>query len=289
MSWVSRAIQEWLTANDSVADTYWHTTLAEEAAQRQAGLAKLAELAADAHRDARERLEKLVGQTLDPLAGEAPSDWRAYPDELHTSVLQGYLGELLAGVIAENYRPHGRAWLVPAFLFRGHNAAFEELERQRQLGGPARPVPGRTGDDALAFEVGEDASIVAWLWGEAKCTHDHSAALIADAHEQLSKAIRIPVSLVQLIEVLGDSQREDRDRWIAALRELLYSDDPPPRYDLCVYVCGRKPVRRPTWITTDAPHPSYTATGPLQAVEVHFDDFDGVLVAIYPGHTVSRA
>ena len=54
----------------------------------------------------------------------------AYPDDLETSVLQGYLGELLAGLIAENYAPHGRRWIVPAFLFRGHQAAFQALERQ---------------------------------------------------------------------------------------------------------------------------------------------------------------
>jgi hypothetical protein len=289
MSWVSSALQGWLVATDSVAGRYRHTVLEEESARRDAGLAALAALAAEAHRDARERVERLVGHTLDPLAEAAPPEWRVYPDALHTSVLQGYLGELLAGLVAENYEPHERPWLVPAFLFRGHSAAFEELERQRQLGGPARPIPGRTGDDALAFELAEDGSVLAWLWGEAKCTHDHSAALIGDAHEQLSKEIRVPVSLIQLIEVLAESQRDDRDRWIAALRELLYSNDPPPRYDLCVYVCGRKPVQSSTWITTGAPHPRYTSAGPLQAVEVHLEDFDTALVAVYPRHTVSRA
>jgi len=204
-------------------------------------------------------------------------------------VLQGYLGELLAGLVAENFSPHERTWLVPAFLFRGHSAAFEELERQRQLGAPARPLPGRTGDDALAFEVDGEGGIIAWLWGEAKCTHDHSATLIADAHVQLSKEIRVPVSLLQLIDVLEELGGEESDRWVAALRELLYTENAPPRYDLCVYVCGRKPVRRESWLPRDRPHVRYTAPGPLHAVEVHFDDFDAVLVGAYPRHVVNRA
>lgn len=289
MRWISEPFQAWLRPIESVADTYRHTRLSEEARHRDGGLAALAELAAEAHRDARERLERLVAATLDPLADDAPPEWRQYPDALHTTVLQGHLGELLGGLVAENYAPHERVWTVPAFLFRHHYTAFEELERRRQLGGPARPVPGRTGDDALAFELDDEGSVVAWLWGEAKCTHDHSSELIRSAHEQLSKAIRLPVSIVQLIEVLEGSDRADRDRWIASLRELLYSDDPPPRFDLCIYVCGRRPVQRETWIPIETPHEAYTASGPLHAVEIHFEDFDDVLLAVYPAHEVNRA
>lgn len=77
----------------------------------------LAALAEEAHRDARQRLERLIGISLDPIPNGTSPDWH-YPEGLQTSVLQGYLGELLAGLIAENYQPHGRAWVVPAFLFR---------------------------------------------------------------------------------------------------------------------------------------------------------------------------
>lgn len=191
-------------------------------------------------------------------------------------------------MIAENYEPHGRTWVVPAFLFRGHLAAQQDLEKRRQLGGPARPIPGRTGDDALAFQIDDDGALVAWLWGEAKCTHDHNAGLISGGHEQLSVARRVPVDLAQMIEVLSDSPSPANERWIASLRELMFSADPPPRLDLFVYVCGRKPVQRPTWIPRDSPHEAYTGAGPLQAVEVHLEEFDDVLLATYPGHVISR-
>jgi hypothetical protein len=285
--WVSPQLVEWLTAARAVNRTYRHTMLTEEPANRAAGLASLGALSAEAHRDARERLERLTGISLDPLQG-APPDWRPYPDGLHTSALQGYMGEVLAGVVAENYQPHGQPWVVPAFLFRGHQAAYQELERRRQLGGPARPIPGRTGDDALAFQIDEDGAVTAWLWGEAKCTHDHDAGLVNAGHRQLSATIRVPVDLVQLIDVLGESQDPSREPWIASLRELLYSVNPPPRYDLFVYVCGRTPVQRATWIPANQPHASYSGVGPLEAIEIHFSDFDEVLLAAYPQHVINR-
>jgi hypothetical protein len=195
---------------------------------------------------------------------------------------------LLAGLLAENYKPHGRRWSVPAFLFRGHLPAYQDLERRRQLGGPARPIPGRTGDDALAFELDETNAIVAWLWCEAKCTHDHGSALIAAGHEQLSAAVRIPVDLVQLIAILEESSDPDSERWIASLREMLFSSAPPPRFDMLVYVCGRKPVQQPSWISEAEPHSHYAGGRPLQAVEVHLDGFDEVLTAAYPGHVIHR-
>lgn len=288
VKWLSPELQSWLTSADTVNGTYRHALVTEDAAHRAEGLSSLAALTVEAHRDAHERLERLIGISLDPLAGVEPVGWRPYPDGLHTSVLQGYFGEMLAGVIAENYQPHGRMWAVPAFLFRGHQAAYQELERRRQLGGPARPVPGRTGDDALAFEVDDDGAIVGWLWGEAKCTHDHDSGMIAAGHQQLSVAIRVPVDLIQLIDVLGDSRDAASERWIASLRELLFSTDPPPRYDMLVYVCGRDPIRKATWIPQDTPHSQYTRAGPLEAVEVHLADFDEVLLAAFPRHVINR-
>ncbi len=287
MRWISAPLVEWLRPQRAVNGTYRHVLLSEDPESRADGLASLTTVVAEAHRDARERLERLIGTSLDPIQGGLP-DSRPYPDGLHTSALQGYLGEVLAGVVAENYQPHGESWVVPAFLFRGHQAAYQELERRRQLGGPARPIPGRTGDDALAFRVDEDGRVTAWLWAEAKCTHDHDAGLIDAGHRQLSTEIRVPVDLIQLIDVLADSREPLRERWIASLRELLYASNPPRRFDLFVYVCGRRPVRRATWLPKDQPHRSYTGPGPLEAVEIHFSDFDEVLVAVYPQHVIDR-
>jgi hypothetical protein len=287
MSLRSPALQTWLNP-DAVGDSsYRHSLLREVSAERAAGLQALADLVVEAHRDSRERLERLVGISLDPVTGSPPT-WPPFPDALHTTVLQGYLGEIFAGLIAENWLPHGKDWTVPAFLFRGHLAAYQQLERNRQLGGPARPTPGRTGDDALAFALDENDAIVAWMWGEAKCTHEHDSSLIAAGHRQLSSEIRVPVDLIQLIEVLQESRRPDRDRWVSSLRELLRSDNPPPRFDLFVYVCGRQPRRKLAWVSRDTPDSRYSRSGPLEAVEVQLVDFDAVLRAVYPNHLIER-
>jgi len=96
---------------------------------------------------------------------------------------------------------------------------------------------------------------------------------------------------IQLIDVLEHRGDHASKAWAEALRQLilLAEDDAPPRSDLLVYVCGRKPVRSDDWLPTDAPAPEYTGGRPLEAVEVHLDQLDGVLKAVFPAHTVDRA
>jgi hypothetical protein len=249
----SNEIRAWFEANRALNGAYRHLRLSEREAARDAGLNELSKLVREAHRDARERLERLMGVSLDPLdpGAVARPDVEVYPDALDTITLQGYLGEILAGVVAENYDPHGHQWTVPAFLFRGHAAAAQALERRRQLGGPARRGPGRTGDDALAFVTDDDGVITAWLYGEAKCTHDHNRQLIHSAHEQLSTEIYAPVDLTQLIEILDERGSADARRWADALRLLLLvpRDEAPERYDMLMYVCGRRPIQSQSWLS----------------------------------------
>ncbi len=293
MSLQSDALRDWLAASRSTNGAYRQLRLNEVPEMRVAALEELQRLAGEAHADAKNHWESLLGMSLNPIASDSGdrAEMPAYPDSLHTTTLQGYLGELLAGLIAENFRPHEIEWRVPAFLFSTHTVAVQSIERRRQLGGPARPIPGRTGDDALAFLVGEDGLISAWLWGEAKCTHDHNISLVHDGHAQLSTSIYLPVDLGQLIEILERRTDTDSHEWAARLRLLLLLDESaaPPRYDMFVYVCGRGPVRRTDWLSTSGPAAEYTGNRPLEAVEVHLtEDFDDVLVATYPAHVVNR-
>ena len=287
MSFQHPDLSEWLERTEEQHDSFRHTLVREVTEHRPAGLVALKKLAEQAHLDAKQRLERFQRVSLDPL--ERPPTPLVFPDSLHTSAIQGYLGELLAGISAENFSPHDREWRVPAFLFRGHQAAYQDLERRRQLGGPARPIPGRTGDDALAFEVDDEGTIVGWLWGEAKCSHDHNAGLISDGYKQLSAAFSVPVDLMQLVEILEQRGDEESRQWVSSLRELQYASTSPPRFDLLVYVCGRSPATKKTWIAREQPHEKYEREGPIQAIEIQFGDFDGVLTAIYPEHVVNRA
>lgn len=284
-------LQRWLVASRNSSGTYRHLRLNEDREARAAGLKALGRLVREAHRDALERLERLYGISLDPLdtAPRVLPNVQTYPDQLDTITLQGYLGEIFAGLIAENYEPHGREWEVPAFLFRAHAAGAQALERRRQLGEPAA-APGRTGDDAVAFIRDGSGRIVEWLYAEAKCTKGHDRQLIRAAHKQLSTNLYLPVDLVLLIEIL--EQRGDRDarEWADALRLLLLTDarSAPPRSDMLVYVCGRRPKERDAWISVDAPEADYTGGRPLEAAEAHLVHFDDVLRGAYTTHNVKR-
>jgi hypothetical protein len=226
---------------------------------------------------------------LDPAAVADPTSF-VYPDDLDTVTIQGYLGEVFAGLVAENFAPHGGSWIVPAFLFRDHMAAIQSLERRRQLGGPARSAPGRTGDDAIAFRLGADGEVVEWLFAEAKCTDQHNSGLVSEGHSQFDLPIWLPIDLVQLIEILRSRDEPGDGAWVDALTNLLLKDSAsaPPRSDLFVYVCGRRPIRKTTWLRPDKPHAKYQAGKQLEAVEVHLEDFDHVLGRVYPAHQVSR-
>jgi hypothetical protein len=289
----SAAIQAWLDATRSVNGSYRHLRLSENREARAEALEELSRLVREAHADARLHWERLRGLSLDPLDPAAGRDTAmpAYPDSLHTITLQGYLGEVLAGLIAENFEPHAIQWYVPAFLFPTHAAAFQALERRRQLGGPAKRIPGRTGDDALAFSLDDEGTVRKWLWGEAKCTHDHNTTLIRDGHVQLSASFYLPVDLSLLVETLERRDDTESRAWAERLRLLLLQDaeSAPPRYDMFVYVCGRGPVQNDDWLPTDSHSPHYTGERPLEAVELHLTaDFDEVLITAYPVHTVDR-
>ncbi len=246
-------------------------------------------LISNAHEDARLRLRRLASGSLDPLAEpdeRDPAD--GYPQRLHIQTLKGYFGEILAGAAAENLHPFGiKDWEVPAYLFRFHLVEFQQLDMMDQTGADAELRPGRTGDDCLAFSRDADGNIVAVLFCEAKCTADHDAGLIADAHEKSSLPNLLPVDLLQVIDVLEDSADAAAARWVDALRRFYFKGPNPgsdyERFDQITYICGRSPVRPglKSWISSDKPHVKYTATRRLHVAEIHLSDVEALIKDAY--------
>ena len=198
--------------------------------------------------------------------------------------LKGYFGEAMAGIFAETIPPFGKdEWTVPAYLFRFHSVAFQHLELLKQTGGAATPIPGRTGDDCLAFRRADDGTIVASLLCEAKCLAGHNAQKINEAHEKSSLANAIPVDLFQLIEILNDSKSPGAVQWVNSLRQLALSRGGKgyERVDHITYICGQKPKKGKTWIPSDKPHTKYTGGRKLHVVEVHLTDVDQLVERIY--------
>lgn len=279
----------WLLAqrSESADKQYRHCLLKEDLGHRSEILEDLTAYVQSAHEDARCRLRKLAGISLAPSGCAAPDDpAQGYPERLHIRTLKGYFGEVLAGLFVEHFSPFGLDnWQVPAFLFRFHSLAFDQLELWRQTDKEPGIIPGRTGHDCLAFQRDGDGRILRSLICEAKCTKDHSSNLISEAHETVSEANLKPIEILRLIEILQDCVNHDSDQWVESLRNLYFQDAESEyeRCDLVSYVCGRSPVRdsRTAWVPTETPHTKYTASRRLEVVEAHLHDVEILICQVY--------
>jgi hypothetical protein len=240
-----------------------------------------------AHEGARRALRAPLEDSLHPLDYDTDVDPAfGYPHKLGDTALQGFFGEIIAGIVAEYYTgDNEHEWKVPVYLFRTHIVAFQQLELMKQTRNWERQIVGRTGDDGLAFAIDDDGRIVAWLACEAKCTRNHSSTLIRDNHQKLSQPLTRPVDLLRLIDALMDYRDDVYSRkWIAALRRYwwkLSRDSSAERCDFSMYVCGTCPERNSTWISTDTPHRSYTARRNLTCAEFHLVGVDRIIRALY--------
>jgi hypothetical protein len=284
-------IASWLTVivQSPSPGRYEHLLAEENGHDRSVILPRLQTLISQAHQDARDRIRRLALGSLDPLAGCSAKDpAEGYPERLHIQTLKGYFGEVLAGIVAENLHPFGiKEWEVPAYLFRFHLVEFQQLDMIGQTGAAARRRPGRTGEDCLAFRRDANGDIVATLFCEAKCTSDHDAGMIGDAHEKSSSVNLLPVDLLQLVEILEDAPGPTAKGWVEVLRAL-YLKGPNPgsgyeRLDQVTYICGRKPAKKgpKTWIPSDNPHPKYTAKRRLHVAEIHLSDVEDLIKNVY--------
>ena len=240
-----------------------------------------------AHDGARQALRAPLEDSLHPLDHDTDVDPAfGYPHKLGGTALQGFFGEIIAGIIAENYvGDDEQEWEVPAYLFRTHVVAFQQLELMKQTDAWERQIVGRTGDDGLAFRRDEDGQIIAWLACEAKCTRNHSSTLIKDNHAKLSQAVTRPVDLLRLIDALKDYRDDDYSRkWIASLRRYwweLSGKSSAERCDFSMYVCGVCPRRKSTWISISRPHKGYTSRRNLTCAEFHLVGVDDVIRSLY--------
>lgn len=279
-------LQSWLEEDySSSADgRYVHRLLREDKTKRESILAAIRTVYEQAHNDAKRRLRKLLTDTLDPLDERASDPVVGYPERLDIVTLQGYFGEVMAGILAEAFAHFGKNdWKVPAFLFRFHTFAFDQLELMKQTGSKPGIIPGRSGEDCIAFLCNEDHRIIASLICEAKCTLDHKSDLIAEAHRQASSTYLKPLGIAQIIEVLEDYCDDASKQWITSLRNLHFQDpiQDYERYDLICYVCGQAPSRKASWISVQQPHQKYTGGRKLEAIEVHLDDVKALIHHVY--------
>ncbi len=246
--------------------------------------------------DARRRIRRGFEDDLSPFRDPSNDPAANYPALLHRVTLQGYFGEMLAVMAVEHWGAHGYMdWVVPAFLFRLHDQEFQHLEaiNERLAGGevydPDRVEelrPGRTGDDGLAFRINSEHTITDVLTLEAKCLAQNSNAKIEEAHQKLAAGGLRPSGVREIINLLDEYDTPDAQAWQTALLKLWHDGyRGATRHDGIGYTCGRVPAQggRVSWMSVDAPHPAYTATRRLEAMEFQFEDLTTVINTLYRG------
>lgn len=282
-----KKLSEWLKdkRTDVLGGKYCHLLLIEQLDKKNDVIGELAEYFNQAYEPFRQYIRELLGYSLNPLENNADDDpARGYPENLHPLTLQGYFGEVFAGIVAEHYELLGSdEWEVPVFLFHSHDVAFQQLELARQSGKEVKHVPGRTGDDCLAFVRNDDGKIVRIMFCEAKCSAGHNATLIKDAHEKISSSNIIPVDISKVIEALQFvSDKKDADKWANALRRVYFERDVGrERCDMVLYICGRTPKKDETWISITTPHQSYKGGRKLMVAEIQLTDVADIVKDVH--------
>ena len=283
-------IASWLTPLqiDNAAIGYFHLLLTENVTARPQILNELVEYFESAYQPVKLYLRDILSDDLHPLGPQDDFDpAQGFPKTLEAITLQGYFGEILTGIIAEHYEHFGSSrWEVPIFLFHTHVVAFQQLELARQTGRAVGCLPGRTGDDCVAFERDGQGDVTRIMICESKCTQNHSSGLISDNLEKLSAANLIPIDLLRIIEALKLYDEDDYARqWAMSLKKLLLLPPNPrnERCDLSGYVCGQAPRRKATWISQGTIPDKYSGGRKLKAVETHLEKVDELVKVVHQG------
>lgn len=278
-------VKQWLSVSlDKKSDLYRHRLFVENSNERAQIFPRLKQAVQKAHLDTVEDLRSILDDELDPLSLGKNDPAHGYPELLHITTLQGYFGEFLAGALAQEFRPFDIEWHVPGYLFRFHKAAFDQIARINQTGKNATAIPGRLGDDCLAFTRNADEDILRSLCCEAKCLKKHNSAIAAKAHEQLSGSELKPIDLHSLIKILQSRDDEYSKSWSRSLKKLLLSHKLPASYeriDFLMYISGEAPKRNKTWLKTDGHAAEYTAGRKFEAAEIHLANLVDFVAEIY--------
>lgn len=247
--------------------------------------------------DARKRIRSGFEDDLSPFNDPVVDPAANYPAMLNQASLKGYFGETLAALAVEHFGAIGHSdWQVPALLFRFHDQEFQHLEliNERLLMGlphdpdaVAERRPGRTGDDGLAFRIDTAGVITDILTLEAKCLSESKNATISDAHAKLVVGGLRPSGIRELINLLQEYPTPHAEFWqFTLLRFYREGFKTAHRHDGVVYAVNHSPVSPATkisWLPSDAPHPAYTLSRNLEAMEFQFQNLDSVIDIVYRG------
>ncbi len=269
---IVNAIRSWLNCEVSENSSYIHLLLNADGANLPEELITYFK---DAHKQAQKKyIDKINEFNLDPLK-QPP----IYTAVLPLKTLQGYLGEVFGGLIAVTQRPFNLDWEIPVHLFSFHDTVFDWLDMYLQNAETSAEIPGRTGDDNLAFVRNDNKEIIAVLFIEAKCTLSHNANLINDAHSKLSKSNIIPVSRDKIKQLLIEKGDKESLNFVDAINNIVKTQK--ERFDMVSYLYSKKPERKHSWISQNEINSYYKGNRNLVAAELCITDIQNSIDKIY--------
>ena len=269
---IINAIRGWLNCEVSENSSYIHLLLNADGDNLPEELITYFK---DAHKQAQQKyIDKINEFNLDPL-NQPP----IYTAVLPLKTLQGYLGEVFGGLIAITQRPFNLDWEIPVHLFSFHDTVFDWLDMYLQNTETSAEIPGRTGDDNLAFVRNENNEITAVLFIEAKCTLTHNPSLINDAHSSLSKGNIFPVSRDKIKQLLIEKGDSESLNFVNAINNIVKTQK--NRFDMVSYLYSKKPERKHSWISQSEINRFYKGNRNLVAAELCITDLLKSIDRIY--------
>ena len=301
----SDALTAWLKETNKLGTGYGHLLLEQISPISTSLVTALRPYFESAHQDAREVFHGDAGMDLHPDAS-APGAHAQYPACLPPNARRGLFGEVLAGLVTEQYKMiEGHKWRIPAFLFRHHSDARKYIFALARDPAREREIYGRHGNDFIAIGLDDFGSVERFLAGEAKWRKTLSVAVVEtlmlgkwvkdDAGNksrsgkgiwfELNRELAAPDGLRQLQEILKAGDPSKFAATIFSMDKILALKAPivVPRTDLIVISGNAAATRKvgETLLPHSAVPAEYTAGRPLQVVEVILDGGQALIDALY--------
>ena len=304
----SEALDEWLEEYSTTNGNFGHLLLLQTNNDNEAVSRALSPYFESAHLDAREVFHADIGIDLHPDADVEDDPVIVYPNSLPSTTQRGLFGEVMAGLVSENYELVGNHdWNIPIFLFRGHQDACNYLFDLVRNPERTRQTIGRLGSDFIGLELDDVGSVIRFISGEAKwrltltpgtvdtlMLGDWKKRKTADEERVrngkgvwngLNNEPNVPIGLRDLQRLLQENDPEGYDTAILSMDRALVLRNPEqiPKTDL-VIVVGNGSARRKKMdclLPYEDTPPEYTAGNDLQLVEVILQEGDQLIDALY--------
>ncbi|MBY6243374.1 aminotransferase [Methylosinus sp. Sm6] len=282
---------------------YGHLLLEQRiTALSDADISELRPYFESAHQDAREVFHAAARISLHPEDGET-GDHATYPNCLPPKTVRGLFGEVMCGIVAENYSlVGGKTWRVPIFLFREHAPVARYIFDLVRDPSRVKEVHGRPGNDFIGLELAANGTVLAFIAGEAKWRADLTASTIDGIMKgdgkgkgaarvwanngvwnDINTGLLIPQGIQQICDLLKIKDRDAYAHTVFSLDQALLTDVGPPRTDM-VLIAGNRAATRSAGtalLPTTAPPADYKAARPLQIVEIVLVSGEDMIERLY--------